>query len=301
MGLGGVAAALSTRAGFMANKSDPTKRKVNQDRGVMIRKVGGVDDIDIFGVLDGHGDNGHLASEAVKSQLEKFFENVDVKKVMSEPEATLKTAIEQSVEMLRSVHESFKKKDKQQQLKFDVGTSGTTACLTLRIKSKLYTANVGDSRAVLIRKKNGKLFAVPLSRDHKPEDPEERERIITAGGRCAKLGPKQPMRVLPRYADFPGLAVTRSVGDFWGEGIGLKAIPEFKQQELSREDLFVVWASDGIWEWLSNELVGRLVKASITDLDQAGKLLVDKARQMWDKNTDGSYHDDITCVIARFD
>ncbi len=42
----------------------------------------------------------------------------------------------------------------------------------------LYCANVGDSKAVLCR--GGR--AVELSYDHKPSRPDEKERIIAAGG-----------------------------------------------------------------------------------------------------------------------
>lgn len=45
-------------------------------------------------------------------------------------------------------------------------------------KDKFYTANIGDSRAVLCR--SGK--AVPLSFDHKPDHPQEHNRIEKAGG-----------------------------------------------------------------------------------------------------------------------
>ena len=44
----------------------------------------------------------------------------------------------------------------------------------------LYIANVGDSRAVM-SSEGGKI--VPLSRDHKPMDEEELERILKAGGK----------------------------------------------------------------------------------------------------------------------
>jgi serine/threonine protein phosphatase PrpC len=40
-------------------------------------------------------------------------------------------------------------------------------------KDRLYAANVGDSRAVLSRGH----IAVPLSTDHKPETPSEKNRI----------------------------------------------------------------------------------------------------------------------------
>jgi len=45
--------------------------------------------------------------------------------------------------------------------------------------NQLYVANAGDSRCVLCR--DGK--AVNMSDDHKPEDPEEQDRIVKAGGR----------------------------------------------------------------------------------------------------------------------
>jgi serine/threonine protein phosphatase PrpC len=43
-----------------------------------------------------------------------------------------------------------------------------------------YTANVGDSRAVLVS--GGGNDVVALSRDHKPSDVDEYNRIIKAGG-----------------------------------------------------------------------------------------------------------------------
>jgi serine/threonine protein phosphatase PrpC len=55
--------------------------------------------------------------------------------------------------------------------------SGSTSVMTLLSKEHIVCANTGDSRAVLCR--NGE--AVALSHDHKPYNPEEKERIEAAG------------------------------------------------------------------------------------------------------------------------
>ena len=44
-----------------------------------------------------------------------------------------------------------------------------------------YISNVGDSRAIMSGNLGKKLF--PLSRDHKPLDDLERERIVKSGGK----------------------------------------------------------------------------------------------------------------------
>ena len=44
-----------------------------------------------------------------------------------------------------------------------------------------YIANVGDSRAILSTE--GGKFAFNLSRDHRPTDRKEQERVIRAGGK----------------------------------------------------------------------------------------------------------------------
>lgn len=76
--------------------------------------------------------------------------------------------------------------------------AGTTAITVLVKDNKLYCANAGDSRAVACR--NGQLVA--LSSDHKPNNPEEMERIYNAGG----------------WVEFNrvngNLALSRALGDF---------------------------------------------------------------------------------------
>ncbi len=58
----------------------------------------------------------------------------------------------------------------------------------LRVDHKLYVANIGDSRCMIVRRgAAGTLEVVALSYDHKPDTPKEKERILRAGGRVQPL------------------------------------------------------------------------------------------------------------------
>jgi hypothetical protein len=78
-------------------------------------------------------------------------------------------------------------------------SAGTTALAAVVWGSTLYVANAGDSRAVLSR--HGK--AIELTRDHKPHEPSERQRIELCGGYVCSEG-----RLCGE------LAVARAIGDF---------------------------------------------------------------------------------------
>ena len=82
----------------------------------------------------------------------------------------------------------------------------------------IFTANVGDSRAVIGRNLNNKWISLPLSYDHKPENPKEKKRIIDKGGRVEPFKDEDegfigPHRVWFKYDSYPGLAMSRSFGD----------------------------------------------------------------------------------------
>ena len=59
--------------------------------------------------------------------------------------------------------------------------TGCTATVVLVTKTDYYCANAGDSRSVLARSGQGNLM-LALSEDHKPDNAEEKARIMAAGG-----------------------------------------------------------------------------------------------------------------------
>ena len=100
----------------------------------------------------------------------------------------------------------------------DISLSGATTVCCLLVGEHLFTANLGDSRAILCQKLNQDWTLHQLSQDHKPCLPLEKKRIIAAGGKVQKLrdprlGWVGPSRVWQRNGLIPGLAMSRSFGD----------------------------------------------------------------------------------------
>ena len=131
----------------------------------------------------------------------------------------------------------------------------------------------GDSRAVLARETGGRMEVVPLTEDHKPNSPGELERIDEAGGRVARLQDESgeevgPDRVWLRYAWIPGLAMSRALGDALAHRVGVSSVPEISTHEISASDRFLILASDGIWEFITNE-EAVMIAASCNSPDEA--------------------------------
>jgi serine/threonine protein phosphatase PrpC len=74
----------------------------------------------------------------------------------------------------------------------------------------------------------------------------------------------------------PGLAMTRSIGDKIGAQAGVSAEPEILEFKRTYEDRFIVIASDGVWEFLSNVEVMNIVRPyySNNSVDEASERLI---------------------------
>uniref|UniRef100_A0A0D6QYF2 protein-serine/threonine phosphatase n=1 Tax=Araucaria cunninghamii TaxID=56994 RepID=A0A0D6QYF2_ARACU len=121
------------------------------------------------------------------------------------------------------------------------GNVGSTAVVAVVSPSQIIVANCGDSRAVLSR--GGK--AIPFSNDHRPEREDEMIRIEAAGGCVVNWNGFRVEGLL---------AMSRAIGDrFLKEYIISE--PELNCTDRTEEDEFLILASDGLWDVLSNENV----------------------------------------------
>lgn len=124
----------------------------------------------------------------------------------------------------------------QQALELFAGEScGSVALCALIIGEKLIIANLGDSRALLLRK-NWEIQQ--LSTEHTPEKPEECERIEKLGGYVLNVAGKARLQ--------GSLAVSRAVGDAAYRPF-LSNVPDIREFSLQKNDKFLVLATDGLW------------------------------------------------------
>ena len=103
-----------------------------------------------------------------------------------------------------------------------------------------------------------------LTTDHKPCIPEERMRIEKCSGIIDTFKEEDGSDIGPSWVwapgnDMPGLAMSRSIGDGLAHSVGVIPDPEVKEFWLTQEDKFVVLASDGVWEFMTNFDVASLV------------------------------------------
>ncbi|XP_010493741.1 PREDICTED: probable protein phosphatase 2C 71 [Camelina sativa] len=227
-------------------------------------RIDGIDGeiVGLFGVFDGHG--GARAAEYVKRHL--FSNLITHPKFISDTKSAIADAYTHTdSELLKSENSQTR----------DAGSTASTAIL---VGDRLLVANVGDSRAVICR--GGTAFAV--SRDHKPDQSDERERIENAGGFVMWAGTWRVGGVL---------AVSRAFGDRLLKQY-VVADPEIQEEKIDDSLEFLILASDGLWDVFSNEEAVAVVK-EVEDPEESSKKLVGEAIKR------GSA-DNITCVVVRF-
>ena len=284
------------------------EQKINQDSFVFKTKINNVKDFNIFGVLDGHGPEGHFVSKFTSEFIPSLLSNHPEIKPLTDPEKIYKKLKDNNC---RIIIKTFIEADNQlKKVSFDATESGCTCVLIIHIGSHIICANTGDSRAIVVfgesNDNNINYYQhEPLSIDCKPEIPQEAKRIIMNGGEVRQMKNELgegvgPYRVWAKDGNYPGLAMSRSIGDLKGKNIGVIPDPSILEYDLCTKTKYIVACSDGVWEFLNNENVRDIGKKYYINNNPSGFCheLVSQSLNLWEKND--IVVDDITAVVAFF-
>eukprot|EP00808_Paulinella_micropora_P022688 g9897.t1 len=272
--------------------------KVNQDRVIYDTGFAGSPSRAFFGVFDGHGDNGHWVSTYVSKVLPTAIE-------FAFNEHTKHSDKKYELAQLLSAGYLLTCRKLEHESGVDCLFSGTTACTIYMQGNEVHCSNVGDSRAVLGRRdEQGDLWAVPLSLDQKPDREDEYQRIMQRGGRVHPLQEEDgsfvgPQRLWLKDRPWPGLAMSRSFGDFIAVAAGITALPEVHKHELVPGDEFIILASDGVWELISNAEAVSIVDHAQGDPKLACELLYQESARRWKEQEE--VIDDISALVIFVD
>ncbi|XP_020694345.1 probable protein phosphatase 2C 74 isoform X1 [Dendrobium catenatum] len=180
----------------------------------------------VFGVLDGHGGRAcvDFVSQKLGNNIIKALEEVKEDNEEDKLESAIKTAY------LTTDREFLSQ-----------GVSSGTCVATILIKDgKLHVSNAGDCRVVMSKKG----VADVLTSDHRPEREDERIRIENSGGYVSCYNG------VWRVQD--SLAISRAIGD-----VNMKkwiiSEPETRIIQLNKDCEFLIMASDGLWDKVSNQ------------------------------------------------
>ncbi|XP_048134377.1 probable protein phosphatase 2C 10 [Rhodamnia argentea] len=218
-------------------------------------------ELGLFAIFDGH------LGDSVPAYLQKhLFQNIlNEENFWTDPDRSIARAYEKTDQAILSHNP-------------DLGRGGSTAVTAILVNgSKLWVANVGDSRAVLSRKGQ----AVQMSIDHEPNT--ERGSIENRGGFVSNM-PGDVARVNGQ------LAVSRAFGDKNLKS-HLRSDPDVQSTDVDQDTDFLILASDGLWKVMSNQEAIDIARR-MKDPLRAAKSLVAEA-----VNRDSK--DDISCIVVR--
>jgi len=263
------------------SKSDPTP---NQDN-FFIHHVGNVT---MYGVTDGHGPFGHLVSFRVVQTLPYFI--TKNKNFGKDWDVTLKEAF-------LSVQADLLEFCSTQSVNVDA--SGASCTVLVLQEQTVHIAFIGDSRVMLGSWNRRDTRMIFCSKDHKPELPDERQRLEAAGSEVREVEHNSYRIYLPG-STFPGLTMSRAFGDTACSGVLRE--PEYHKVLMQPTDQwYCIVASDGIWEFLEGESVCDMTakKLRLKGPRETLSFLVNASRKRWN-HCCGDYCDDITAILVQW-
>ncbi|OAY68254.1 putative protein phosphatase 2C 28 [Ananas comosus] len=274
------------------------------------------------GIYDGHG-----GPETARYINDHLFHHL--KRFTSEEQAISTDVIRKAFQATEEGF--FSLVTKQWPIKPQIAAVGSCCLVGIICGGSLYVANVGDSRAVLGRlvKATGDVLAVQLSMEHNAAIESVRQELRS-------LHPDDSQIVVLKHNVWrvKGLIqVSRSIGDVYLKKPEynreplyskfrlrepfkkpiLSSEPSISVQQLQPEDQFVIFASDGLWEHLSNQeavdivqnhprtgSARRLIKAALQEAARKREMRYSDLKKI-DRGVRRHFHDDITVIVLFLD
>jgi serine/threonine protein phosphatase PrpC len=269
-------------------KGGDPDNQVNQDRAFVISPyylheqdpVVTTSDLEtqrLMGVFDGHAHFGERVSEYSVQQIPYVLAD-KLKQYLQPPDLSVE---ERDQRIIQSLEETFVQVDKSAPGR---PSGGCTASVILQMGPKLYIANAGDSVSFVVvhRSSTHKTSIAYMSREDKPELPEERERIERMGGRVLipthTDGSSRALYFDTSTGSQAGLAMSRSLGDWDAARVGVIPNPIVNVVDLQEiihqsrwsddEDdvyIFAVSASDGMMDFVDAMTIARELVPALFD------------------------------------
>ncbi|CAL1372854.1 unnamed protein product [Linum trigynum] len=274
------------------------------------------------GVYDGHG--GPETSRYVNDHL---FQHL--KRFTSEQQSMSADVIRKA---FQATEEGFLSVvTRQWSMKPQIAAVGSCCLVGVVCNENLYIANLGDSRAVLGRavKATGEVLSIQLSAEHNASYESVRQELFS-------MHPDDSNIVVLKHNVWrvKGLIqISRSIGDVYLKKAEfnreplyakfrlrepfkrpiLSADPSISVHKLLPVDQFVIFASDGLWEHLSNQeavdivqnhprsgIARRLVKTALQEAAKKREMRYSDLKKI-DRGVRRHFHDDITVIVLFLD
>jgi serine/threonine protein phosphatase PrpC len=276
------------------------KLKQNQDFACTAQPFADIPGAALMIVCDGHGRKGHdVSQEALNALLIELEEQTE--QLVQEPGPTIASAFE-------AVNTHLADMASESEIEVNAMDSGACAVLAWAKGSSLWVGGLGDCRVVLGTRHADGMHAVALTTDHAVDVPLERERLEANGGQIRKAFVDEDGQTLAAklYEDLedqkrgPGLSVSRAFGDLSASHLGVISTPELTYHKVTKEDEFLVLATDGVWEFLESEDVVKMVDRSFSSgrpAEDACKYIIARSAKAW-QHHEGDYRDDITVIVV---
>ncbi|KAJ1395275.1 hypothetical protein SESBI_15585 [Sesbania bispinosa] len=271
------------------------------------------------GIYDGHG--GPDASRYICDHLFRHFQAISAESHGMVTSETIERAFRQTEDGYTALVSDLWNTRPQ------IASAGSCCLVGVIFQQTLFVANVGDSRVVLGKKvgNTGGIAAIQLSTEHNANIEAIRQEL-------RELHPHDPQIVVLKHGVWRVkgiIQVSRSIGDVYMKNAQfnreplnpkfrlpepmnmpiLSASPTIISHSLQPNDSFLIFASDGLWEHLSNEKAveivnsnphagsaKRLIKAALHEAARKREMRYSDLRKI-DKKVRRHFHDDISVIV----